>query len=89
MTLLLLLHAFNCKDLHRSLRRMTYADNPALLGAVALGVATLVPTFYIPIVYTKVFYQARGRREGRGCGCMRACWFVGGRRTAPTSSAHT
>jgi hypothetical protein len=58
MTLLLLLHAYNCKDLHRSLRRIQYRDNPALMGAVALGVVTLVPTFYFRVLYEKVFYQA-------------------------------
>ena len=58
MTLLLLLHAFNCKDLHRSLRRMRFADNPALVGAVLLGLVTLIPGFYIPVIYRDVFYQA-------------------------------
>ena len=58
MTLLLLLHAYNCKDLSRSLLRINYRDNLALMGAVALGVVTLIPTFYVPVLYTKVFYQA-------------------------------
>lgn len=58
MTLLLLLHAFNCKDLHRSLRHMRFGDNPALVGAVLLGLVTLIPGFYIPVIYRDVFYQA-------------------------------
>jgi P-type Na+/K+ transporter len=58
MTLLLLLHAYNCKDLAVSITRMTLLDNRALLWSVLAGVLTLIPTFYTPVVYDKVFYQA-------------------------------
>lgn len=58
MTLLLLIHAYNCKNLALSLTKMTIMDNMALFGSVVFGACTLVPTFYIPVVYNKVFYQA-------------------------------
>lgn len=58
LTSLLLLHAYNCKDLRRSLTHMRIADNRALMCSVLLGFVTLVPTFYVPLVGERVFYHA-------------------------------
>jgi len=57
-TLLLLLHAYNCKNLHTSLFKMKIVDNKPLLWSILFGIVTLIPTFYIPVVYDNVFYQA-------------------------------
>jgi magnesium-transporting ATPase (P-type) len=57
MTLLILIHAYNCKDLGRSLFVMKKNDNDFLKWAVLAGIVTLIPTFYIPVIAHDVFYQ--------------------------------
>jgi magnesium-transporting ATPase (P-type) len=57
MTLLILFHAYNCKDLSRSLFVMKKDDNSFLFWAVLAGVVTLIPTFYIDVIAHEVFYQ--------------------------------
>lgn len=58
LQLLLLLHAWNCKNLRKSLFSMPLLDNPWLLRTTLLGIVTMIPTFYVPFLYEKVFYQA-------------------------------
>lgn len=58
MTSLLLLHAYNCKDLKLPLTRMTLLDNRILLYSVVGGFITLPLTFYIPLVNTDIFLHA-------------------------------
>jgi len=60
-TLLILFHAYNCKDLTQSIFQMKKDDNSFLFWAVCLGVVTLIPTLCpIPVledIATEVFYQ--------------------------------
>ncbi|GAB5037413.1 potassium sodium efflux p-type fungal-type, partial [Nannochloropsis oceanica] len=57
-TILLLIHAYNCKGLGTSLGKMNFFENRLLFGSVLLGIVTLLPIIYIPSVAENVFYQA-------------------------------
>ena len=55
LTLLILLHAFEMKDLHQSIFRMNCTKNKVLLFSVIGGVIALIPTIYIPMLNQIVF----------------------------------
>jgi Na+-exporting ATPase len=55
MSLLILLHAFNCKHFRKPIWRMKLWKNKLLFWTVLAGMALTIPTLYIPVVNTAVF----------------------------------
>ena len=56
--IMLLLHAYNCRDLNKSLFRMTYSDNKGLSYVVIAMTLLLIPLIYVPYVNYELFKQA-------------------------------
>lgn len=52
---LLLLHAYNCRSLRQPIDLSSLTSNKWLYYSCLIGVVTVVPTFYIPVVNTEVF----------------------------------
>ncbi|KAJ3210811.1 Na+ ATPase [Dinochytrium kinnereticum] len=57
LSLLLLLHGFNCRHTRLSMFNRNQVQNKYLWGAVLLGLCITIPSAYIPVVDTAVFNQ--------------------------------
>lgn len=57
LSLMLLQHAYNCRDMRRSAFSQPLRDNKLLFYTVIVGVFLVVPTFYIPGLNTIVLKQ--------------------------------
>lgn len=55
LSLLILLHAFNCKNFRKPLWKINVWNNKPLFFTVIGGVALTIPTLYIPTLNTAVF----------------------------------
>lgn len=57
LSLLLLVHAYNCRDMRRSVFESKLMDNKLLFWTCFGGIFLVVPTFYIPGLNTEVLKQ--------------------------------
>ena len=56
--ILLLLHAYNCRDINKSIFKMHFNDNRSLFYVVVCSILALFPVVYIPYINTELFRQA-------------------------------
>ena len=54
----LLIHAYNCRDLRESMFKLSPAGNKPLLIAISINAVIVVPLVYIPYVNVQLFRQA-------------------------------
>lgn len=58
LSIVLLLHSFQCKHPYRSIFKMNLRDNPVLLWCVLVLVIICFPIVYIPVINNRVFLIA-------------------------------